>query len=274
MQNSNMQENGVWDNDIQNNRGISGSTLKLIAMTAMFIDHIGTALFGRFIMAGGYQSVFGGGEAGVLGKWFVDNVTLYNTYITLRQIGRIAFPIFCFLLVEGFFRSHDSKKYALRLGIFALLSEIPFDLAFRSKVVEWDHQNVFFTLLIGLLTMMVFHRIEQRRWAGPVKLLLCAVALGAGAGGAELLATDYASKGVLCIMVLYLFHRSRSWQIVAGCAAFLWEPAALLGFIPIAGYNECRGMKLKYFFYVFYPAHLLLLYLTAVCLGVAEYAAW
>jgi hypothetical protein len=79
---------------------------------------------------------------------------------------------------------------------------------------------------------------------------------------------------VLAILALYLFRRNRSWQLVAGCAAFLWEMPALIGFIPIAFYNGKRGMKLKYFFYAFYPVHLVILYLIAVVLGVGGYAAW
>ena len=109
-----------------NKKGLTGSTLKIIAMIAMLIDHIGAAVLVRVIRSTG-------------------DMSLYEGYTILRKIGRIAFPIFCFLLVEGFIHSSDKKKYALRLGIFALLSEVPFDLAFQSKVVGFEYQNVFFT---------------------------------------------------------------------------------------------------------------------------------
>lgn len=101
--------------------GLNSFQLKCIAVITMIIDHTGAVLF-------------------------PDNMTL-------RYIGRIAFPIFCFLLVEGFFHTRDVRKYMLRLGMFAVISEIPYDLAFRDTVIEFEHQNVFFTLFIGVVMM-------------------------------------------------------------------------------------------------------------------------
>ena len=104
----------------------------------------------------------------------------------------------------------------------------------------------------------------------PNKLLLgiCgAAAIALGAGGAELLHTDYGYLGVLCIMVLYVLRRSKPLQMAGGCIAFSWELPAPLAFIPIAFYNGERGLKLKYVFYLFYPVHLLILYLICVCMG-------
>ena len=115
-------------------KGLSGSTLKLIAIITMLIDHIGAAVIARLLIAGQGSEM------------------LYKIYYAMRAVGRVAFPIFCFLLVEGFFYTGSRKKYALRLFGFALLSEIPFDLAFSGKILEFGYQNVFFTLLIGLLS--------------------------------------------------------------------------------------------------------------------------
>lgn len=234
-------------------RGLSGSSLKLIAIITMFIDHVGAAVISRMLMDGG-----GSGA-------------LYQVYFAMRNIGRIAFPIFCFLLVEGFEHTRDRKKYALRLFVFALISEIPFDLAFSGKVLEFGYQNVFFTLLIGLLTIMAFHEVEEKAdWHPLLRSTALLAVVFAGMGTAYLLKTDYAARGVMCILVLYLFRRTRGLQILAGCLAFFWwELPALVAFIPIAFYNGRRGWNIKYLFYLFYPVHLLLLYLVCLYLGIA-----
>ena len=251
-------------------KGISGSTIKIIAIVTMLIDHIGAAILARYIMISGYMEIVVSNDANVINQWLMENGTLYNVYQIMRMIGRVAFPIFCFLLVEGFLRTRDVKKYAIRLGAFALISEIPFNLALTSKVMEFQYQNVYFTLLIGLLTMLAFDKIDKTEWIKPAKLLLCVVALATGAVLAEFLRTDYGAKGVVCILVLYIFRNQKLLQIIAGCVSFLWETTAPFAFIPIAFYNGKRGLQLKYIFYLFYPLHLLILYLICVALGIAS----
>ena len=114
---------------------LSGTALKRIACLSMLIDHIGAALLENGLFR--QNAVWQGGVR-------LDFV--------MRMAGRLAFPIYCFLLVEGFVHTHDFRKYALRMLGFALLSEFPFDWAFFSGV-WWGHQNVYFTLLLGLLAM-------------------------------------------------------------------------------------------------------------------------
>lgn len=182
---------------------------------------------------------------------------LYPSQIWLRCLGRIAFPIFCFLIVEGFFHTHDVRRYMGRLGVFALISEIPYDLAFRGVPLEYAHQNVFFTLLIGIGMMVLLER--NREW--PVKAVILLLAMWL----AVLIRSDYNFRGVLLIFVFYIFHESR-W--LAGTAGGLWnflyqgviQKYGVLSVLPLALYNGERGRKMKYFFYIFYPAHLLLLY--------------
>lgn len=237
---------------------MSGSTLKFIAIITMFIDHLAAGVLARYLQA----------------DWTDAG---YQLYSLMRGIGRIAFPIFCFLLTEGFVYTRNRRRYALRMGAFALISEVPFDLLFNGRVLETGYQNVFFTLLIGFLTVTVVDAIGQRAEGGaPVRVLgaraaltLCqAAAAIMGMALAQLLRTDYGAKGVMCILVFYLFRKNRIRQIIAGCLAFVWwEPPALLAFCPIALYNGKRGWNIKYFFYLFYPVHLLLLYLLCAGLG-------
>lgn len=223
----------------------------------MLIDHIGAAVLARLIIAGEGTEM------------------MYQIYLAMRTIGRIAFPIYCFLLVEGFEHTKDRKKYAMRLFLFALLSEIPFDLAFSSRVIEFSYQNVFFTLFIGLLTMMGFEVIEQKvQWKPALRGIAMAGVLFAGMGIAYLMQTDYDAKGVLCILTLYVFRKMRGPQMLAGCISFgWWELEALVAFIPIAFYNGKKGWNMKYLFYVFYPLHLFILYLVCRGMGIADIPA-
>ena len=182
---------------------------------------------------------------------------LYPSQIWLRCLGRIAFPIFCFLIVEGFFHTHDVRRYMGRLGVFALISEIPYDLAFRGVPLEYAHQNVFFTLLIGIGMMILLER--NREW--PVKAVILLLAMWL----AVLIRSDYNFRGVLLIFVFYIFHESRWLAVTAGGFwNFLYQGViqkyGVLSVLPLALYNGERGRKMKYFFYIFYPAHLLLLY--------------
>ena len=182
---------------------------------------------------------------------------LYPSQIWLRGLGRIAFPIFCFLIVEGFFHTHDVRRYMGRLGVFALISEIPYDLAFRGVPLEYAHQNVFFTLLIGIGMMVLLER--NREW--PVKAVILLLAMWL----AVLIRSDYNFRGVLLIFVFYIFHESRWLAVTAGGLwNFLYQGViqkyGVLSVLPLALYNGERGRKMKYFFYIFYPAHLLLLY--------------
>ena len=182
---------------------------------------------------------------------------LYPSQIWLRCLGRIAFPIFCFLIVEGFFHTHDVRRYMGRLGVFALISEIPYDLALRGVPLEYAHQNVFFTLLIGIGMMILLER--NREW--PVKAVILLLAMWL----AVLIRSDYNFRGILLIFVFYIFHESRWLAVTAGGLwNFLYQGViqkyGVLSVLPLALYNGERGRKMKYFFYIFYPAHLLLLY--------------
>ena len=180
----------------------------------------------------------------------------------------IAFPVYCFLLIEGFLHTKSVAKYSLRLLLFAFLSEIPFDLALHQNLFTMHYQNVFFTLLIGLLVlwgMMWFKKNEHvGKFAGSI------VIMAAGMFLAEILNTDYGAAGILFIVLLYLYRKQKELQILSGCLAgvlVLQEWAAPLAFPFIAAYKGERGLKMKYFFYFIYPAHLLLLYGLCIILG-------
>lgn len=256
--------------------GIAGSTLKLIAIVTMFIDHVGAVLLLKMLREHQIlRELIVWEDFWKFFLWVEDRTKLVMVYSAMRSIGRIAFPIFCFLLVEGFQKTRSVKKYALRLGIFALISEIPFDLAFKGVWLEFTYQNVFFTLFLGLVIMAAWDFISRKEWFSNktvdsyVKPLLVMVSGMTGAYLAELLHTDYGATGVMCILVLYMFRKYKMLQAIAGAISFCWELPAPLAFLPILCYNQERGLRMKYVFYLFYPLHLLFLYLVCRWLGIS-----
>ena len=231
---------------------MSGAALKWIAIITMLIDHVGAAILKFFPHKSG---------------------PMYYAYEVCRDIGRIAFPLFIFLLVEGFTHTKNSRRYLLRLFIFALVSEIPFDLAFRHTSFYLKSQNVFFTLFTGLLVIYAIDRIEKESlrvlkpslstWCFIELLTIGLLLVGCLAG--QFLEMDYHAVGVLAIVVAYLTRKNRYLRLILVCVILLFssmrEAYSFLAFIPAAFYNGKRGRQNKYFFYIFYPAHLLVLYL-------------
>ena len=170
-------------------RGLSGTALKGIACVTMLIDHVGASC-----LENGFLSA----PAAPAGLAALD--------LVLRLIGRLAFPIFCFLLVEGFVHTHDVKKYIGRLLLFGLVSEVPFDLAFFRTPFAPGYQNVYWTLALGVLAMAGLNHFEKPDGSTGWQGLLCA-------GGCVLLGflanTDYNGIGVLIICALYLTRAAR-----------------------------------------------------------------
>lgn len=224
--------------NIVKQNGISSDMLKWIAIITMFIDHIGAAVVEK--------------------TWVMDEPYGQMLDLILRLIGRIAFPIFCFLMVEGFYHTRSRKKYLRNLFIFALISEIPFEISFLGELV-WGLRNVYFTLLLGFVMMMLLEKLREKEVKYSIVYMILIVA--ACALAAEILHTDYSASGVLLIFILYKMRADRLAQCVLGGAAMSWEITAPIAFFLLYKYNGVRRQKkLKYFFYAFYPLHLLLLY--------------
>ncbi len=222
--------------------GFSGTTLKFIACVTMLIDHIGASCIEtQYTMA----------------KYIPATLICFDS--VLRLIGRLAFPIFCFLLVEGFQHTHDVKKYIRRLLLFGVVSEIPFDMAFFRTPFYWGHQNVDWTLAIGVIAMAAMQHFQNEKgdltWKSGVAAMVCIFA-------AELAKTDYGAIGVALIVALYLTRNSRKQQCVVGAVMMLFELTAPLAFLLVWHYNGQRGCCpkwAKWAFYLFYPVHLVVL---------------
>nr|MBQ8253260.1 conjugal transfer protein TraX [Lachnospiraceae bacterium] len=236
---------------------MNGALLKKIAVLTMLVDHIGAAFFIIFTSSYDGSAAFPGADI---------------IYQIMRIIGRTAFPVFCFFIVEGFFKTRSRKRYLGRLAVFALISEIPFDLAFYDRVWNMTSQNVFFTLFFGLLALTALHagkqvlRARKGRWrintAGFVFLMmLCPAA-------AYFCRTDYNVSGVLLILILYELREQRFLACLCGYLCMLHESWCFPAFVLLNFYDGSRGKSSKYFYYVFYPVHLLCLaMLRMICLS-------
>lgn len=232
---------------------LSGSALKMIAVITMLIDHTAAAILWNVYIHPNIPLARG-----------TKLYSVYLLYRVMRGIGRCAFPIFCFMLVEGFRYTHSRRKYAIRLFLFALISEVPFDLALYDVPFYWHHQNVIFTLFLGLLMMMTWEKLgDVIRHPALRTGLQFLTAFGWGMA-AYLLKTDYDYKGIALILVFYLFRYTRITQVTGGALVMFWEwPSVLSSSVLLLLYNGKKGRGHKYFFYVFYPLHLFLLYLLS-----------
>ena len=218
---------------------LSGSVLKCLAMITMLIDHTAVTLFARSTIV-----IFRHGSY---------SLTLYTL---MRKIGRIAFPLFVFLLVEGFLHTRDRKRYGISLFLFALLSEIPWNLEHTGHLT-FGKQNVFFTLFLGYMALCVLeHFREQPRKQIPALAGLYLITL--------LLRSDYGVSGFGLIVLLYALREQRILQALLSCCFLSSTWVGGLAFIPISLYNGQRGFIrspfLKYAFYAVYPVHLLVLF--------------
>ena len=234
-------------------RVLPESVLKIAAVLSMAIDHVGAAILLPYCS---YLFQTGAPQA----------EEVYRAYWVVRDIGRLAFPIYCFLLTEGFFYTRSRVRYARNLFLFALISEIPFDLALHEQPFYWGAQNVYWTLLLGLLGMMGMQKIKETEWQLPLKVFLMATVAAAFIALGFVLQTDYDAWGVAAILVMYVLRSYRMIGFTAGLAILIWmadiEAYGLFALPLVFLYNGERGRQKKWFFYAFYPVHFLVLYLV------------
>ena len=241
------------DSSASKNFELTAAVLHIIAMTLMLMDHL----------------------------W----ATLLPAKEWLTCAGRVAFPIFAFMAVEGYFHTRSFKKYILRMLLFAVLSEIPFDLMYGGTWFYPVHQNVLWTFLLSLLGVWLMEQVRKKgkTW---MYLLVCVLVVLAGLVLGTLCMVDYYGAGVLTVFVFYFLHGRKWWCFLGQLAALYWlnvellgglmypvqlfgmefelcqQGLALLALIPIWLYRGRQGHHSKpfqYLCYAFYPVHMLLL---------------
>ncbi len=253
---------------------INGNVLKIVACISMLIDHVTGGIMYPVVRYGYYD-----------GDLTIEQ--LNKLYIFLRSVGRTAFPIFAFLLVEGFMHTKSRLRYALSLLLFGFISEIPFDLLFYSEEMIFttdipaalransyllnEQCNVFFTLFISFMVMWGIDSsvklIKNRNLPQVLSWIPVVVFVLAGCIVAYRINSDYDFWGVILISIFYLLKNHDFLRLLGGymfIANLSIEYASFPGFILMLFYSKKRGRNLgllKYLFYIYYPAHILCIYL-------------
>lgn len=229
---------------------MTASFLKLIAVVTMLIDHSAYLIY-----APGYEYL----------------------YYTMRIIGRVSFPIFVFCISESLYFTRNKTKFLLRMLIFALISEISFNLYFNYLIgvgVVFSSHNGFFTFAIGIALVIFFEEILEfkKKWIGII-LIIAVILLCYFIPNVYnfILNCDYGLKGIIFLFILYLEKKyflnkaKRIRQITLAIMLFILYGFSILflggmvSLLIIEKYTGEKGKEHKFFFYWFYPLHLLIL---------------
>lgn len=222
----------------KNLQKINGSQLKYIAFASMFIDHFNKAIITPFLT--------GTGPLNVITRIF-------------DILGRIAFPIFAFMIVEGFFKTKSRWKYLRNLLVFATISEIPYDMFQSAVFINTRSQNILWGLALGLFTIMIIDKLKEKIKKRPVWIFVSIIIVALSSLGSMLISADYEYYAIIIIYIYYLFYDKRLLASGLGYLVIIKEIYSILGFATVLLYNGEKGKQNKVFNYLFYPVHLLIL---------------
>ena len=221
---------------IKSIKGINGAQLKYIAFASMFIDHFNKAIITPFLTGTGPMVII---------------TTIFDI------LGRIAFPIFAFMIVEGFFKTKSRWKYLKNLLIFAVISEIPYDMFQSAEFVNTWSQNILWGLALGLFTIMVIDKLKDYIKKRPLWIFVSLLLVALSSLGSMLISSDYEYYAIIIIYLYYIFYDKKLVASGLGYLVIIKEIYAILGFTTVLLYNGEKGKQNKIFNYLFYPVHLL-----------------
>lgn len=242
--------------------GFSATALKNVAVLTMLLDHFAVA----FLILGILVPISQDFLLSITQKETFDKI--FTLQWVLREIGRVSFPLFAFLCALGYQHTKNVQNYVLRLLAFALISEIPFDLAFFPEDVGFfsGHQNVYWTFAFSILGLWGYEWLKQQvpeKWN-----ILAYFPLAIAVGASALMNTDYAILGVVMIFGFYFFRNNKKAQMIFYILLYGWRVSPLLALPLLYFYNgeqgASRSKTLRYLFYIFYPLHLILLYFLRI----------
>lgn len=221
---------------------MTSTKLKIIACVTMLIDHA---------------------------TLFFDSKADYNLVATMHAIGRLAFPIFAFLIAEGFYHTRNVYKYLSRLLIFAIISQIPYNIVFQHEWIQWEQLNILFNFFFALFALWIY---KKNKYAGIVAVIVISYL------NQSVIHTGYGAYGILLVFFFYIFRGSfikQAGSLTILMAAYITELLiryyprtsfymflqgfAVLSLFVLYFYNGRKGKDIKYLFYVFYPTHIALL---------------
>lgn len=196
--------------------------------------------------------------------------TVFNKFSFMNYLGRLSFPIFAFGISEGYKHTKDLKKYFVRLFIFAIISQIPYML-FLNNLTNTFSLNILFTLILGLFAITAYEK-SNNKYLGFLYVILCCII-------AHICYFDYDWFGIIIIFIFHIFKDKKIiMNLIFSISAFInYFPNYIIShrteylfiilfcifsLIPINLYNEKKGKNTKYILYIFYPLHLLILYLV------------
>ena len=216
----------------------SGAQLKYIAFISMLIDHVNNALITPMLDGSGFL--------------------LYLSNI-FSILGRIAFPIFVFFIVEGFFKTKSRKKYLLTLIVFGIISEVPFDM-FTSKTLfnpYWN--NMMFTLALCLITIWIIDALKKKIKSKALWYTVSIIIVIFSGLSAMGLSLDYDYHAVVAAYIFYIYYDKPLIGAGLGYLSIIKEIYSIFGFGLTLTYNGKRGKQYKWINYLFYPVHILIL---------------
>lgn len=216
----------------------NGAQLKYLAFLSMLIDHANNALLTPMLNGEGFL------------------LHLSNLFSVL---GRIAFPLFVFFIVEGFFKTRSRKRYLTTLLIFGVISEVPFDMFTSKTFFDPYWNNMMFTLALCLITIWIIDSLKEKlpnQVAWYVVSIILVILFGLLAMGLSL---DYDYHAIIVAYLFYIFYNRPLLGAGLGYLSILKELYSFLGFAMTLTYNGQRGKQYKWLNYAFYPVHILIL---------------
>lgn len=226
---------------------LNGAQLKYIAFLSMLIDHVNNAIIAPLLN----------------GKGFL--LHLSNLFSIL---GRIAFPIFVFFIVEGFFRTRNRKKYLLTLLIFGVISEVPFDMFTSKTYFDPYWNNIMFTLALCLITIWIIDSIKEKIENKILWYVISIVIVAVSSALSMALSLDYDYHAIVVAYLFYIFYDKPLLGAGLGYLSIIKELYSFLGFGMTLTYNGERGKQNKWVNYLFYPVHILILGLLRFYLNI------